>query len=136
MLPAQTEERRRAEQLAGRVRQAVGDSVSARIASSRSGPEDEDADEVAVRRVSEISAALQLTPEESLDVLPNGERDGAGLGLERLDEHLAGRVPPVAARELRDELERALLRAKVGHTAAQAVGFDYFETINVACFRT
>ena len=50
--------------------------------------------------------------------------DRAGVGLERLHEHAARRIAAAAAGELRDQLERPLLGAEVGHREA-GVGVDH-----------
>ena len=68
-----------------------------------------------VRRVVERLPALELLRHEPADVMSRGVRDGARVGLEGLHEHTARRVAAASARELRDQLERALLGAEVGH---------------------
>ncbi len=50
--------------------------------------------------------------------MPRGIRDRARVGLERLHEHATRCIPPAAAGELRQELEGALLGAKVGQPEA------------------
>ena len=55
--------------------------------------------------------------------MPDGVHEGRGIRLERLHDHASGRVAPAAAGQLRDELERPLLRAEVGEREA-GVGVD------------
>jgi hypothetical protein len=65
------------------------------------------------RRVAELLAACKLVREEAAHVVAHGECEGRGIRLERLDDHLAGRIAPASAGQLCDELERALLRSEV-----------------------
>ena len=65
-------------------------------------------------RIAELAPARHLAGEELLDGVACREGDGPGVRLVGLDEHPAGRVTAAAARELRHELEGALLGAEVG----------------------
>ena len=86
---------------------------------------DDDADEVAVRRVAERRGGARAPPSRKrADVVARRVRDRARVGLERLHEHAAGRVAAAAAGELGDQLERALLRAEVRHRERR-VGVDH-----------
>src|SRR6266446_6843946 len=87
------------------------------------GAGDDDADEVLKRRIAERAAALELAVEKALDVMPCGVRDRARVGLERLHDHAPRRIAPAPARELRQQLERALLGAKIGQPEPH-VGID------------
>jgi hypothetical protein len=71
------------------------------------------------RRIAELPPALELAREEGVDVVASRKRDSARLGLERLHEDTAGRIPSAPACELRHELEGALLGAEVGHAEAR-----------------
>ena len=55
--------------------------------------------------------------------MPGGELDRPRVGLERLDQDAAGRVAAAAARELGEQLERALLGPEVRQREAR-VGVD------------
>ena len=55
--------------------------------------------------------------------MPRRVDDRPRVGLERLHEHAAGRVAAAPPGELRDQLERPLLGAEVGH-AEPGVGVD------------
>ena len=79
--------------------------------------------EMAERRIAECLAPLELAGQEALDVVPGGELDRPRVGLERLDQDAAGRVAAAAARELGEQLERALLGPEVGKREA-GVGVD------------
>jgi hypothetical protein len=68
---------------------------------------------MAERRVAELAPPFELARHEPLDVVARRERDRARVGLERLHDHAAGSVPAGAAGELREELERPLLRTEV-----------------------
>ena len=89
----------------------------------RFGPRGDDPDEVAERRIAELPAPLDLLRQEPADVVPRREADRARVGLEGLDEHAAGGIPPAPPRELGQELEGPLLRAEVGKAEA-GVGVD------------
>ncbi len=78
---------------------------------------------MAERRIAEHASPLELRGEEALDVVPEREPERSSVGLERLQEHEARRVPPAPAGELRHELERSLFGAEVRHREA-AVGVD------------
>ena len=84
MAAAQPQDRRRPEQLVARSSAAFSSS-SARIGASGSGPDDDDPDEVAERRVAERLAPLELAGEEALDVVARGELDRPRVRLEGLD---------------------------------------------------
>src|SRR5581483_8744317 len=87
------------------------------------GAGDEDADEVAKRRVAERPPPLELAGEEAGDVVAGGVLDRARLRLECLNDDASGRLPPAPAGELGEELERPLLGAEVGEAEA-GVGVD------------
>ncbi len=119
MASAEPEQRGRPEQLAGCIAQARGDLGERlhRVVAVRAGHEDPH--EVTRGRVAELSPALQLSREEGVDIVARRKRDRPRLGLERLHEHSARRVPAAPARELGHQLEGALLGAEVGHAEAQ-----------------
>ena len=71
------------------------------------------------RRIAELAPPLELAGEEAGDVVPRRELDRARVGLERLHEHAARRVAAAAAGELRQQLERPLLRAEVRQAEAR-----------------
>src|SRR5204862_1133152 len=87
------------------------------------GTADGDADEMLERRIPERAATLELAVEEAANVVARGIRDRARIRLERLHDHAARRVAAATSGELREELERALLRAEVGQ-AEPHVGID------------
>src|SRR5947209_16424861 len=70
------------------------------------------------RRIPELPASFELAGEKAWDVVIGGERDRARVGLERLDEHAPRCVAAASSRELRQQLERSLLRPEVGKTEA------------------
>ena len=76
-------------------------------------PRDDHPDQVAEGRVAELSPARELSRQELLDVVTGGQRDRAGVGLVRLDDHASGSVAPAPPRQLRDQLERPLLGPEV-----------------------
>ena len=78
---------------------------------------------MAERRVAERLAAGELSREEAGDVVARRVLHGARVGLERLDDDAARRLPPAPAGELGEELERPLLGAEVGQREA-GVGVD------------
>src|SRR5262245_51573479 len=98
MASAKPEQCGRAEQLTGRVGEALGQlrQGAHRVLPLRAC--NEDADEVPVRRITELASALELTGQEAFDVLAHGECHGPRLGLERLDEHPTRRVAAAAPR--------------------------------------
>ena len=73
---------------------------------------------MAKRRVAELLAPPELLREKAGHVVAHRERERGRVRLERLDDHLPRRIAPTPARELRDELERPLLRAEVGEREA------------------
>ena len=75
------------------------------------------------RRIAELAPAGQLLGEEAGDVVARRVPDRSGVGLERLHDHLPGRVATAAPGQLGDELERALLGAEVRQREAR-VGVD------------
>lgn len=74
-----------------------------------------DPDEVAEGRIAELPPALQLLGQEPRDVVPRRVHDRPGIGLERLDDYVARRIPAAPAGQLGDELEGSLLGPEVGH---------------------
>ena len=120
-LAAQTEERRRAEQVARKAGLELRERLQRRV---RLRPGDDDSHEVAERRVTELAPPLELARQEARDVVAGGELDRARIGLERLHEHAPRRVTPAAARQLRQQLERALLGAEVREPEPR-VGIDH-----------
>ena len=118
---AQPQQRRRAEQLG--VAELALQLLERAQRVGLVGPGDDDAHEVAERRVAERAPPLELAGEEAGDVVARGVRDRARVGLERLHDHAPRRVAAAAAGELRDQLERPLLGAEVGQAEAR-VGVD------------
>src|SRR2546428_5264802 len=107
MAAAQAQQRRRAEQLlAGEPGLQLDERP---LRAGGVGPAAEDPHEVAERRVAEGASALELAGKEAGHVVTGGKRDGARVGLERLDDHPARCVAAAPPGELRQELERALL---------------------------
>jgi hypothetical protein len=97
--PAQTEERRRAEDLDAshpfaHLLERAGHGTGLR-------PADEDANEMAERRVPEVATALHLTGQEPTHVMSRRELDGPRIRLERLDQDPAGCVTAAPTRQLR-----------------------------------
>src|SRR5258708_3208204 len=82
----------------------VGDAVAQLLERAHGrrllGGRDDDRDEMAVGRVAEVTSPHELLGEEARDVVPRGEGDRAGIGLEGLDDHAPRRVAAAAAREL------------------------------------
>ena len=74
-------------------------------------------------RVAELAPALELLGEEAGDVVARRVPERRRVRLERLHDHLPGRVAAAAAGELRHELEGALLGAEVGQREP-GVGVD------------
>src|SRR4051794_23468450 len=113
---AQAEEWRGAEDLGG------GGAVHAARDGGGRGPRGvdrvgarDDPDQVGERRVGERAAALELAGEEAARVVAGGGGDRGGVGRAGLHEHAAALGAAAGpARELRDQRERALLRAEVG----------------------
>src|SRR5688500_5588602 len=97
---AKTEERRRAEHV---VAYACGDLSEQLHRTARLRSRRDDADEMAKRRVAELPPALELLDEEPRHVVPRGMDDRPGIGLEGLDENLAGRIATAPAGKLRQE---------------------------------
>ena len=79
-----------------------------------SGPGRDHAHEVAEGRVAELAPPRQLVGQEARHVVVGGQRERPGVRLEGLDEHAARCVAPTPPSQLRDELERPLLRAEIG----------------------
>src|SRR6266545_7544617 len=67
-------------------------------------------------RIAELPPPLELAREKPRDVVARRELDRARVRLERLHEHAARRVAAAPARELGEELERALFGAEVGQS--------------------
>ena len=88
----QAQERRRAEQVGRRPpTRASSPRSSARTARRAGGSRarDDDANEVAERRIAELAPALELAGEELLHVVARGERDRARVRLVGLHDHAA-----------------------------------------------
>jgi hypothetical protein len=107
----QPEERRGAEQL--ELRQAGLQLFERSRGVGELRTRDEDAHEVAKRRVAERASALELAHEEAGHIVTDGVLYSARLRLEGLNEDTAGRVAAAAPGELGEELERPLLGAKI-----------------------
>ncbi len=80
-----------------------------------SGPDTTILHELAEGRVAELAPAGQLADEELLHPVPGRKRDRVSIRLVGLHEDSPGCVPPTPPGELRDELKRPLLGAKVRH---------------------
>jgi hypothetical protein len=99
MAAAQTEERRRAEDLG--VLHPVAYLFERACHGTGLRPTDEDANEMAERRVPELATALHLTGQEPTHVVPRRELDRPRVRLERLDQDPAGCVTAAPTRQLR-----------------------------------
>ena len=75
------------------------------------------------RRIAELAPPVELLGEEAGDVVAGGVAKRRRVRLERLHDHLPGRVAAAPAGELGDELEGALLGAEVGQREP-GVGVD------------
>src|SRR5439155_7328695 len=84
---------------------------------------DEDANEMAERRVAERAPSLELAGEEAGDVVASRVPDRTRIRLERLDEHAPRRAASAPPRELRDQLEGPLLGAKIREREGE-IGVD------------
>src|SRR5579862_2989752 len=118
---AQTQERRRAEQLVPAEARLQLLEDAHRVAELRPG--DDETDEVPEGRVAELAPAVELAREEARHVVTRRIRDRASVRLERLHDHASRRVAAAASGQLRQELEGALLRAEVRQTEP-GVGVD------------
>ena len=74
-------------------------------------------------RVPQLAPARELFRQKPADVVPRRIEERRRVGLERLHDDLSGYVAAASPGELRDELERALLRAEVGQGEPR-VGVD------------
>src|SRR5580765_3142869 len=111
MLAAQAQQRRRAEEL------GVAEPGLQLLEGTRCIRElrarDDDAHQVAERRVAEVAPPFELAREKARNVVPRGVGDRAGVRLERLNDDAARRVAAAAPGELGQQLKRPLLGAKV-----------------------
>src|SRR4029077_10041930 len=113
VLPAQSEERRRAEQIVGGA-EAIGDELTDLLGRCLHAvlvlPGEPDLDQVGERWVSQSAPSLDLLGEKAGGVWCGGGADARRAGRERLDKDAAaGVAPAAAARELGDQREGALL---------------------------
>ena len=119
----QAQQRRRPEQRPLDAVQTVAHLAKHLGDAGRVGPGRDDRDEVADRRIAECRPPLELLGEEPRDVVALRELEGHRVRLERLHENEPRRVASAPSGELRDELERPLLRAEVGDREPR-VGVD------------
>jgi hypothetical protein len=124
LAPAESEERRRPEERDPGKAERLTQLLERTERSGELGPRDDDRDEMPERRVPELLPPCELVGEEARDVVSRREPERRRVGLERLHEDDAGRVPPAPSRELRDELEGSLLRPEVGKGEPR-VGIDH-----------